>query len=586
MRVRGLQFRGLEVPRGERRLDLPGALCCIEAASAADARGLAWLLRALLQPDRDLAALSAWSPAPDARAALWLVSRNEAFLIAADAKQRRLQLGRRDGASSAYQARSSDPAEIAAFFAERCWPDRLDFELLRTWGVTPAEGWPEPPPEDDTLPTAVSVAFGEDPGSELVRAQMELERARAAQAERAGRIQRRDELRARGQRLAEQERELARVRAELEEQAPLAGLAEGIDQRIAGFQAAQEERDSGRREIQGQRRLLLAERSSLRAARARRLAPLWLGLASLGLGGGLAALGEWLGLGVSGLGALLAGIAFVQLRAVQRRLGRIEAVMAAQRVRERTGEQRFESETEPIRAALEALELQGIDALRSALDANQGLAKRAAELASALEAERGREPDLPAELARLEQMLAGPDPAEHIHELERQVADLVRVRVAQVPELPAPPAADPDQLVAAAARATDLDPGELHGRLGAALPLYLSALCSGDLTHARYRPSEGWLLRGPSRRGIHFAELPGALAARVSLAFQLALAERTAAERSAPFLIGPDIGAFEPDETRALGRALRRLAGFVQVIRIGPPDPAWAAHADLLVRVP
>lgn len=585
MRVRGLQFRGLAVPRGDQRLDLSGAFCCAESASAADARGLAWLIRALLQPDRELAALSIWSPAAEARAAAWLVSRGEPLVLAADAAQARLQLARWDAASASYQTLSSDPAEIAAFFAERCWPDRLDFERLRTWGVTPAEAWPAPGSDEETLPTEPSLAPSAGPQSELLRVQVELERSRTDAAERGTWLARCDELRLHCQRLAEQERELARLRAELDEQAPLAALGGGLEQRISGFRAAQEARDSGRQEIQGARRTLLAERSVLRAERDRRRAPLWLGLAACLLGSGLAALGEGLGLAVAGLGALLASIAFVQRRGGWRRLGRIEAVLAGQRVRERTAEQRFDSETEPLRAALAALDLQGIDQLRGALDAHLALAKRAADLESAVAALRRAQPDAAVELGRLEQRLSQPDPVERVRELEQRAASLVRARAALAPPLPLAPAPDPEELVAAAARGTLLAAGELRGRLAGALPLYLSALCGGELTHARHRVSEGWVLRGPAQRAVRCPDLPPALAARVGLAFQLALAERTASERSAPFVIGPDLAGMEPEETRALGRALRRLAGFVQVIRIGPPDPAWAAHADCVARV-
>jgi hypothetical protein len=584
MRVRGLQFRGLALPAGDQRLDLGGAFCCAESPDAADARGLVWLVRALLQPDRELAGLGTWSPGPDARIACWLASRGEAFVLAVDPAQQRLVLRRRDAASDSYCTQAADPAEIAAFFSERCWPHRLDFERLRTWGVAPAEAWPEPGADEDTLRTEPSLVSSEA-RPELLRIQVELERARSEAAERAARMERRDVLRAHGQRLAELERELAAARAELEEHSPLAALSEGLDQRMDAFRAAQQTRDSDRQEIQTARRTLLGERALLRAARDRRRAPLAFGLAAFALGSALAALGEWLGLAAAGLGAVLAGTALVQRRRARRRLGRIEAVLAAQRVRERTAEQRFESETEPLRAALSALDLQGIDQLRGALDAYQGLGKRVADLETAHARARGAPADAAAELERLEQELAGPDPAERVRQLEQLAANLVRTRAAR-PAAPIPVAtAEPEELVAAAARGTGLGADELRGRLAAALPLYLSALCAGELTHARHRPSEGWVLRGPARRGARFPDLPPDLAARVGLAFQLALAERTAAERPAPFLIGPDLAALEPDETRSLGRALRRLAGFVQVIRIGPPDPAWAAHADCVARV-
>jgi hypothetical protein len=585
VRVRGLQFRGLALPRGEQRLDLPGAFCCIELPGPADARGLVWLLRALLQPDRELASLAAWSPGRDARAALWLVSGGEAFVLAADAGQRRMQLGRWHGAANAYRPQSSEAGEIAAFFAERCWPDRLDFELLRTWGVTPAEAWPVP--EEETLPTAPSLALAtSDSGTDLVRLQVELERARAAQARREQQRARAEELRVRRGRLAELEAELASLQAELEEQAPLAKLAsDGIEGRSAAYRAALQDRDAVRQEIQDQRRMLLAERSSLRAGRDRHALPLWLGIASIALGGTLSGLGEWLGAAVAALGLWLAGISLFKRRGSQRRLGRIEAVLAAQRVRERTAEQRFDSETEPFRAALAALDLDGLDQLHGALEAHLVLAKRAAELKQALAAEQASGSEAARELAAIEASLAEPDPGERARALEQRAIELTRARAERAPALPPASAPDPEQLIAAAARGTGLAVDELRGRLAAALPLYLSALCARDLTHARHRAPEGWILRGPERKGVRFAELPGGLSARVSLAFQLALVERTALERNAPFLIGPDCPPLEPEETRALGRALRRLSGFVQVIRVGAPDPAWAAHADLVSRV-
>jgi len=586
VRVRGLQFRGLALPRGEQRLDLSGAFACIELPGAADARGLVWLLRALLQPERELASLAAWSPGRDARAALWLVSGGEAFVLAADGGQRRVQLGRWDAGAKTYRSQSSDVSEIARFFAARCWPDRLDFELLRTWGVTPAEAWPAP--EEETLPTAPTLdPATSDSGSDLVRLQVELERARAEQVRHAQLRARAEELREKSGRLAQLERELAAQKAGLEEQAPLAKLAaDGIDGRISAYREALGDRDALRQDIQEQRRTLLAERSGLRAARERHALPLGLGLASVVLGAGLVGLGEWLGAAVAALGVLLAGVSGIRRRTSMRRLGRVEAVLAAQRVRERTAEQRFDSETEPLRAALAALDLENFDQLHGALEAHLALAKRAADLERALGAEETSAAELARELAAIEAELAGVGPAERVESLERRAVELARARAERVAPPPPSPAADPDQLIAAASRGTGLSTAELHGRLAAALPLYLAALCARDLTHARHRAPEGWILRGPGRKSTRFQELPSALAARVQLAFQLALVERTAQERNAPFLIGPDCPALDPEETRALGRALRRLAGFVQVIRVGAPDPAWAANADQVSRVP
>jgi hypothetical protein len=555
------------MPRGEQRLDLSNAYCCVESRAPQDARALAWLLRSVLQPDRELlASLAALQPGPQARLVAWLASAGESYRLAIDVERRRLQLGEWDAAASRYRARSSDPEEIAALFAQRCWPDRLGFESLRTWGLVPPEGW------------AGEVAS--DAAEQAERA-AELERLRAAQALRAQQCARRDELRAHGQQLAEREHALAAARSELEEQAPLAAVADGLEPRIAAFRAALDARDADRREIDAVRRKLLAERSSLRGARDRRRAPLWLGISGLALGAILAAIGETWGALLIGLGAVLASVALVQSRGAHRRLGRIEAVLAAQRVRERTAEQRFESETEPLRAALGALELPGLDALRSALAAYRELEKRAADLEAGLRAARAARPEAHDELARLEQELARPDPSERIAELEAQArrSAVLTVRTPVGTPSVALVATDPEELIASAARGTGLDPDELRARLAAALPLYLRALSSGTLTHARHRAGEGWVLRGPEQSGIRFAELPIELGPRVSLAFQLALAERTAGERDAPFLIGPAAPALAPDQTRAL----RRLAGFVQVIRVGPPHPAWAAHADSLV---
>jgi hypothetical protein len=574
-----LQYRGLAAPRGARRLDLSAELWCAEPGAPADARGLSWLLRSLLQPDGELATLASWSPAADARVVAFLASRGEAFVLAIDAAQRRLQLRRWDAASGSYRTRSADPAEIAAFFAERCWPDRLDFERLRTWGVTPPEAWPEAP-DDDTLPTASSLLLSADSSTELARVQIELERTRAAAVERAHAQQRLAARRAELERVAELERELARTCAELEEQAPLAAVSSALERRIAAFRAEQEARDAVRQEIGAARRALLAERSALRAAAERHRAPLGLGVAAFALGSALAGLGEWLGGAVAALGALLAGIALAQRRAARRHLGRIEAVLAGQRVRERTADQRFDSETEPLRAAMAALDLQSVDQLPGALEANLALAKSAADLQSALGAARTAQRDASAEIAQLEQQLATPDPTPRVLELEELVARLTRERAgpAAARSADAPAAArarpdpdaelaDPDELVAAAARGTGVSADELRGRMGGALPLYLRALCAGDLTHARYRPPEGWVLSGPARRGVQYPELPVELRSRVAAAFRLALAERTATERSTPFVIGPDLPALEPAECEALERALRRLSGFVQVLR-------------------
>jgi hypothetical protein len=582
MRLQGLQLRGLSVPAGEHQLDFDAGFTSVETRSLADAHGLSSLLCALLYPDRELPRLASWASMEDARVVVALAVRGESHLLVADSRHQRLQLARREAGSQAFNALSSEPAEIAEFFREFCCSDQRDFQALHTLGVS------ESPPasasafgqEDDTLRTEAGSMPLVGPAR---RAQLEISLARARQAleARSALMARAEPLRRARAELTLAEESVARASAELEAQAELSIVAEGLEDRIEAFHKAVEQRDAERHEMEESRRTLLAERVQLRAAPARARTPSVLGALLIAAGAAttvwLHAAGALIGL----FGALLAGVAQLRAHRARRALGRVEAVLSALRLRERTCEQRFEAETAPLREAMARLELSEVHELRAAIDAHGELAKQVEELAArAVEARAAFTPPAALELERLERDLSEPDPAPLVAQFEADLrgADAEHSAPAAAAG-PARSCFDPDELVAAAGRGAGASDEDVRGRLAASLPLYLRALTDAAYTHARRRPVEGWVLRGPERERVTFAEVEPEMQWRVSLAFQFALLERLGAQRRLPLIIGPDLFPMRPAETRALVRALGRLSSVIQVIRIGPPDPAWAAQA-------
>jgi hypothetical protein len=577
MKLRGLQIRGLDVV-GEQRLDLDAGFTVVETHSLDRARVLASLLSALLCPERDLPRLGFWTVAPRARAALALALAQGTYVLVARSAERRLSLARHDAARGGYQEVSSDPLEIAALLREAGVPQAREL-LLHTWGVQRAARSERDEADDDTLRT--------DRLETRVRLEAELSDLRAVAARRVELARRADRLHRARERLTACASALEAARGELQERSALAPLLEGIDERIARFERAQQGRERDHQAIERLRRDLLEQRSQLRASRLRRRIPGLLG-ALLALSGGGAALllGQPLALGLCALGLGLAGWVEVGAWLTRRELGRVEGTLSGLRLRERSAEGRFEAETAELRDLMGALDLPGLDELRAAVEAQRELAKRLPALEDDLARARADFPDTAAvELEALEGELREPDPTARCAALESELAGLAP---APAPgELETSPAADPDpdELVAAAGRSLGIPDEEVRTRLLASLPPYLRALSGGRYTRARHGLVEGWVLRQPEGQSALHSELEPAPRRRVLLAFQLALLESIGAHRRVPLIVGPDHFALEPAETRTVARALRRLASLIQVIRIGPPDPDFAEQAERVIRL-
>ncbi len=589
MRIRGLQLRGFTRPAGEHQLDFESGFTSLETRDAAGAHELASLLCSLLYPEDAFHWVDLHTADTGARAVLSLAVGGESYLLVIDAGRQRMNLGRWDAATRGYRPLTSLPAEIAGCFRDFCPLERADFRALHTLGLS---GLPALP-EEDTLPTEVSElpGQGDEPLAARRRLEIELERAHAACSARSAAAARAGQLRAAREAADAAGREAARASAGVEACAALGELREGLDARIAAFHEALAAREAERHETEKERRGLLTERARLRNAPGRFTVPSLLGTALAVAGAGVAVLVHPAGAGATAVGAGMLGTAWVRARGARRRLGRVEAILGALRLRDRTCEQRFDSETSAVRVAMEALELAEVEELRAAVESWEAGIERAKQLEeAAAEARAAFGAESADELAELEASLAAPDPAARVAELERELG-AVLARLAR--EQPAPaaiparaplPAAEPDDLVAAAGRCTGLGEAEVRGRLGGSLPLYLRALTDGRYTHARHRPGEGWLLRGPGSEAEAWASIPATLRESVALAFQLALLERLGDDRRVPLIVGPDAAA-TPARARVLARVLGRLASVIQVLRVGAPDPAWAAHADRTLRL-
>jgi hypothetical protein len=268
-------------------------------------------------------------------------------------------------------------------------------------------------------------------------------------------------------------------------------------------------------------------------------------------------------------------------RTARRRIGNIEARLAALRVRERALERHFESEGAPVRGLLRSLELEAPEELdaaagrvRSLMDAVER-GKR--ELA---EARRAFPEESDAELAllrgRLEQARGGAEQGEIEAELDR----LDDEEPPTQPQLTARPARNPAEAFSAAERAgaawASLPLEELRQRFAAVLPLYLRSLTSGRSQHAHHG-EEGWLIRTQRGGGdAAFRELGERLQRDTAVALRLALLESLTPLRPFPLLLTTDELPLEAETRGALARALKRLASLTQVILIADAPAPWA----------
>jgi hypothetical protein len=292
-------------------------------------------------------------------------------------------------------------------------------------------------------------------------------------------------------------------------------------------------------------------------------------------------------LGVAGIALALLSLGSV--RRARRRMGAIDARLAALRVRERAIERHFEAEGAPVRALLRTLGLDGVDALAEAVARYRSRLEQLDLRKRALaKAERSFPEGDEADLAELEERLAAlPAPAD-LGALRARIARLARppsprspARRPAPPATPPPPppvrpvpvdplrAADaPERTLRAAAAWVGRPAGEIAAALAPALLVYLRSLTRGGIQGAEAGP-EGFVFHVRGRaEPVPFAKLGDDRRAEVALSLRLALLERLAPQRPIPVIVRPDALGLDPEAAQALVRALRRLSAVTQVVQL------------------
>jgi hypothetical protein len=595
MRIHGIHLQGLRAPRGQNRLSFDPGYNVIFTADAQTAFGLTALIRGFLYPATDLGSHELWRDADTeqpSRAGLSVSFFSEAFRLIVDFDRERLVLGRYIASSQSYERVSTDPEEVAGCLRGAGLPSRREFSSLF---LCSGSAIVAPRHEVPTPAGAASIPDQNDPPCERERLLSELEQAEE-QASRREELERRlGELRQTHDRITLLEENRERLQQELAPRSLLAEVIDDMEPRLERVRALDAKREQEHVAIEQSRRELLDERAELRGIPARQDFPLWIGAALVILGGLAGFLAHPLFYLCSLGGLLSVAAALFVARTARHRMGNVEACLASLRVRERSIEREFESESAPIRSLLRGLGLSSLDELaRDAAD-YRGVAARAKEVEQELESARANLPeDLESELAQLEAQLAQlpdlRDPAEIRTELE----------ALPEPEPPAEARSDPpsevaeespgaerpthdgdlDELIQTAALLVGRPPEEVQELFESVLPLYLRLLSGGAFLKARHREVEGWLLRGEQRgEVVPYASLTDPVRSRVHLAFRLAILEATARDLTVPLILGPGLPFESEDQKLALARALRRLGSAIQVIHLAFEKGDWADHA-------
>jgi hypothetical protein len=598
MRIHGIHVQGLKAPAGRHRLRFDPGYNSVFAPDEQAAAGLAALFCAFLYPRTDLGNLEIWrdpGAGEPARAGFSLSFGPEVFRLIVDLEKQRLVLGRYDAASKGYERVSTDPDEIEACLRGAGLPGREEFVTLQLCRGSALAAEPEP-----VQPVDTGECPGEqDPGREQARLLQELERAQSARHTRDELEQRLAELRQARERLAPLERDYLGLLAELEQRAALGEGVDALDSRLERLKELEVEISRERSRIEQSRRELLDERTALRRIPPRQVLPLWIGVALSVLGTLAGLAGHTLFYLFGLLGAATAVGALFVSRNARRRMGTVEACLAALRVRQRAVERDFESESAPVRELMQGLGVSTLDELARQATEYRGLLARAKELEQDLTEVRKVFPEkADEELRHLEETLGtladAPDPDE-IRGALAALADSEPATLADAGQGPdgvcdsepaprVPPSADtsgPDEMTRAAALATGRTDAEIQERLGPTLPVYLPALSMGSFTKAHRSVLDGWLLSGESPgEVVCYEELPAPQQFAVHLAFRLAILEAIAPDLSVPLLVGPWLSLDVEEQKLALARALRRLGAAVQVIQIGVGEGAWCEHAN------
>jgi hypothetical protein len=511
------------------------------------------LLVALLYPEGLLRALNARRDAdnPDpCRAVLTLQLGSGVYRIGADLEGQRLALARFDSESDRFARIAGDGEAAAQKLRELGRPDRSVLETLAFLGF---EG-PSPFREGTELdaPTPVEPV-------DLPR--------RVSQAPPLPQPDRNPAL-------LQLEREEKRLEEEIEKFAALMESGEDLEVLIERYRVLREECARDLDAVERTRESLLADRARLQSVPPAQAPWIWTGLA-LGVSGALAGsfVQPWIALlGILGLG--VATTAFTIARSARRRLGRLDARLAALRVRERALERRFEESAAPVRTPLVALELGSIEELEDAVRRMRELTGRLEQVRSEIETARR---DLSSEPGA-----APTAPPAAIDEVPPPAAEPATASVPHDEETPAEPVSGPDRaivrLLESAADWTGRAVEDLRAELGACLPLYLRAVSGGRLRDMVPIGAQVWGVIREEGTAVPRTALSETERRHADVAFHLALLERVAPARRLVLIVGPSVGE-AGDDPAGLGRALARVAHVAQVIQLAEVDVPWRQFA-------
>jgi hypothetical protein len=575
VRIHGIHLQGIRAPRGEHKIAFDPGYNVVVASETGEAHAFIRLLRALIHPARDLSGCARWvapSGGP-ARAVLSFTFGEGGYRVILDFERARVLLARYDAEAKRYDRIAADPDGIAEMLSGLGLPHAADFAALNVCDpVAPRSDEatertvPNPQPVQATptpAPPALEAAVAGDVRSQVFA---------RVQILRSGR-----------DRYVALEAEQKRIAAELEKRTGLLDLLDNLDERLERFREHSATRTQELSGVEAARRTLVEERGRLRAVPAAQLMGMWLGV-GLGAAGALAGtlVQPWFyALAAIGGGAALFGLGVA--RNARRRMGRVEARMAALRVREASVERRFESETAPIRTLLQSLGLESVDEIQGAGADFRNLQGQSDAVRRDLEEARA----------------AFPEEAEaELRELEQRLTERPEVPTHAAPPPPEPaPSTDEvatpidftedqagydalDELLHAAERASGRPEVALLECLTPVLPIYLRALSGGSYTRAWCQPGDDWYFRreGQSER-VPFRSAPAEERTRLALAFRFALLEALAPGLGLPVLVGPELMPgveLSAAEQSTAARALRRLAGATQIVHCVVGDGPFA----------
>ncbi len=638
MRIHGVQAQGLRIPSGgtdtQEHECLDGESCSrlpmgslridlgpgYEVVTAAGQAGvLTDLLLAGLYPQLELSRLLVEHPvgaAAPARAVMGVSLGADAFQIVMDLRLAQLALMRTLPETKRAIPVAKGAQAVHDELFKRGLPSHGDFELLHCIGTLPpalrhAATEPEqasraalntPLPHlsasgsDDALPagpirearepTSLELASEDDPELDLERVK-QLQDAR----DQLGRV----------------EAQLARAMDELEARPLVASIENGFEGKLAAYRSQVRLRDTALSEVERARRMLLDQRVRLRSVPGNERGGMALGV---GLIVASAVAAQMVGPVLYSLSA--GGVVMVALfaglsRVARARLGRLEARLSGLRVRERTAQQRFEREAQPVLQLQQTLAVDSVEALQRAVADFRGWRERATRLRAELdEAQRAFGVREERELAQLEGLLRDlmsstrpPQPApsgrgtsatDGSESSEARPAGEAEGErspeaMAAVPAAVPPCPDDPDRLVHAAQTESGLAASEIRARMAPGLQIYLRALSEGRLTDARRGVDRKWQVHRADPAGfVSLSELDLADIPCVSIAFRLAILEGLASSIRTPLIVGPHLELDSASARLALGRALGRLGGVLQVIHIASAAREWEAHAHQIHR--